>query len=334
MQHKDILVSIIVPIYNVDKYLEQCISSILDQSYTTLEIILIDDGSTDTSAIIIDKFARKDSRVQVIYQKNCGVSSARNTGLQAAGGKYVMFIDPDDWVTNDYVEYLLDLAEENNADMALTIEKYSNYCKKQVKKEVIKIFTAEKCAVYLLCYNMPVAVWSKIYRRSFLDKNGIRFFEDIYIGEDFIFNMLAIQHANKIVLGNRKIYYYRKDNSASATTNFTIEKAENGMKAIELIKNNLIIRTDSIICAWEFANWRTATDMYDQLVLSSVKKEHSASIKKYRKLCREGIRYAFTNPVSKYQRIRAVIIAILPNVVPLLMHLRRICYHVNVGERE
>ena len=116
MQHSDSLISVIVPVYKAEKYLEECVYSILNQSYTNFELILVDDGSPDGCPALCDRFARQDSRVRVIHRKNGGVSASRNTGLAAAGGAYVAFIDDDDYIAPDYLEKLLAAAEESGAD--------------------------------------------------------------------------------------------------------------------------------------------------------------------------------------------------------------------------
>ena len=110
--HED-LVSIIVPVYNVEKFVEKCVKSLMNQTHKNIEIILVDDGSPDHSPEIIDRIAVEDQRVHVIHQQNRGVSAARNAGLQCASGEYVMFVDGDDWVDSDYVSYFLMLVSEN-----------------------------------------------------------------------------------------------------------------------------------------------------------------------------------------------------------------------------
>ncbi|MDQ1143763.1 glycosyltransferase involved in cell wall biosynthesis [Bacillus sp. SORGH_AS 510] len=134
MGKSEIKVSVIVPIYNVEKFLSKCIETIINQSYKNLEIILVDDGSPDRSGEICDEYAAKDKRIKVIHQKNSGVSSARNAGINAATGDYVCFADGDDYLMPDYVEYLMDLAVRNDADISLTTDMFSNYQLNQVKK--------------------------------------------------------------------------------------------------------------------------------------------------------------------------------------------------------
>ena len=121
------LVSIIIPVYNVEKYLERCVNSVIEQSYKNLEIFLIDDGSLDSSGLIADSLANADKRIKVVHQKNKGLSGARNTGIKQATGEWIMFVDSDDYIDLNMVKTLLDLAQDNNADMAASnVEKVSD----------------------------------------------------------------------------------------------------------------------------------------------------------------------------------------------------------------
>ena len=116
---KEELISVIVPIYNVEQYLEKCIESIISQTYKNLQIILIDDGSNDKSGKICNKYAEKDKRVVVIHKENAGVSEARNTGLDNAKGEWITFVDADDWIEEEYCQRLYNLVIETNSDVAL-----------------------------------------------------------------------------------------------------------------------------------------------------------------------------------------------------------------------
>ena len=114
-------VSVIVPVYNVEKYLKQCLDSIVDQTLEDLEIVLVDDGSVDSSGTICDEYAKKDARIKVIHKKNGGLSDARNVAIDIAKGEYITFVDSDDYVTDDYVESLYKLLVENNAQMSIIL---------------------------------------------------------------------------------------------------------------------------------------------------------------------------------------------------------------------
>ncbi len=244
--NNNIKVSVIVPIYNVEKYLEKCIESIINQSYKNLEIILIDDGSPDNSGVIAEAFARKDNRIKVIHQKNSGVSVARNVGIDASTGEYICFADSDDYLMPDYVEYLLNIAIENDVDISITTEMFDNFTKNQTKDNELEILSPSEATVAILCYRIPIGVYCKLFKKSFLG-NEIRFIPELYIGEGFNFNTAAFQQANSIGVGHRKIYYYRRDNPTSATTQFSIDKWENGLTALQIIKKILLSMNPGLI---------------------------------------------------------------------------------------
>ncbi|SDH73809.1 glycosyltransferase family 2 protein [Desulfosporosinus hippei] len=329
MENSEVKVSVIIPIYNVGKFLGKCIETIINQTYYNIEIILVDDGSPDHSGRICDEYAAKDKRIKVIHQKNAGVSSARNAGINAASGDYICFVDGDDYLMPDYVEYLLDLAVRNDADVSLTTEMFSNYNLNQIKKDKMEVYSAEKAAAEILCYNIPVGANNKMFKRSFIG-DKIRFLPNLIIGEGFNFNTAAFQRANIVGVGHRRIYYYRKDNPTSVTTKFSMDNWINGLMAIEVIKNDFIIKTSKLNNAWKYANWRTHSDVYDLMVLASVEKRYPEMYKKCLHVTRTQALFSLRVPTSAKERIRAMIMMVCPRMMPQLMLLRRYLYHVDV----
>ena len=126
-----------MPIYNVEPFLEKCVDSILAQTWNFIEIILVDDGSTDNSGFICDQMQQKDDRVKVLHKSNGGVSAARNSGIEMASGGFICFVDGDDYVMLDYIEYMMEQIIKNSADIALTTQMFGNFDEKQVKKDEI-----------------------------------------------------------------------------------------------------------------------------------------------------------------------------------------------------
>lgn len=325
------LVSIIVPIYNVDKYIEKCVNSICNQSYKNIEIILVDDGSKDMSGSIIDELAKNDNRIKVVHKKNSGVSSARNVGIEKSQGKYICFVDGDDYIKSDYVEYLLKLLLKNDADISLTRKMFSNFDNKQTKNDTTLIFSGERAAIDILTYNIPIGVYCKMFKKSLLSKYNIRFREDIYIGEGFNFNVDAFQRSKKVAVGHRKTYYYRRDNETSATTKFSKEKWENGLYAIDNIENNLIIRSEEMVSAVNFARWRTNVDIYSLLETSYSKNKYKDFYKQVKKYGRKYFYYAFINKTTgKREKIRALMMFLYPKSIPRMVMLRRRKYTVDI----
>lgn len=221
------LISIIIPVYNVEKYLEKCIQSITQQTYTNLEIILIDDGSSDSSGRICDEFAKNDSRIKVIHKTNEGVSKARNVGIDNATGQYIVFVDSDDYVAKNYISVLYEDLIENNADISICgtcdcfngeIVRYSiPYIQKVNSQEALRLLLDEKI---FFC-----VVWAKLYKKELFEK--YRFNEKTVIAEDLEIIYKIISDANYVFINtNEKMYYYqiRKDSATTEEFNSDWEK--------------------------------------------------------------------------------------------------------------
>ena len=166
-------ISIIVPFYNVEKYAPKCIESIINQTYTNLEIILVDDGSPDTCGKICDDYALKDGRIKVIHKKNAGLSDARNVGIKEATGKYIGFVDGDDYIEKDMYKYLYNLIKENNADISIcgVEEVYEDGSIQDEKaKESIEILSKEDAIKELLLdKKVRSHAWDKLYKRELFE---------------------------------------------------------------------------------------------------------------------------------------------------------------------
>lgn len=208
------MVSIIVPVYNVAPFLEQCIQSIVSQSYPDFECILVDDGSSDGSEKICDQWKTKDNRIKVIHQTNQGVSSARNHGLSVAKGEYIAFIDSDDWVEYDYLEILMSKMNYKDCDLSvggmtanykdgsIKISSYKD-CRIEISSKESSDFI-EVESLYLLFG--PVI---KIYKKIIIDQFKIQFDSNLSYGEDLLFNYEYLLHIKTIYTTKMKHYHYR-----------------------------------------------------------------------------------------------------------------------------
>lgn len=243
------LISFIVPCYNVGEYVEKCIRSIMDQKYQNIEIIPINDGSNDCTPQILEMLSHEDNRIKVIHKLNEGVSAARNSGLELAHGDYVVFVDGDDYLSADYSNYMLHLANIDDADVVLSKNCYIQYDQNQIITDHIETITAAKATILLLSPRIMVGCWNKMYRKDFLDRNNIRFSTTLFYGEGLHFITKASQLANKVTVGELRVYYYRKNNNASATMKYNIQNHYNGEIAIERIKNELICKDPEILDA-------------------------------------------------------------------------------------
>lgn len=240
------LVSVIVPAYNVEKYIEKCLSSISGQTYRNLEILVVDDGAKDRSGELADRAAERDARIRVIHQTNAGVSAARNRGIDEARGEYIVFVDGDDYLAPDYVEYMLALVKETGADYCLSKRCFTKEGEAQTRDEQVEMLPPTDATALLLSPEVIVGCWDKIYKKSWLDENNLRFSTELFYGEGLSFITTAAQLANCVGVGNRKVYYYRRNNQTSATTVFDIAKIYNGEKSIKLIEEKLHLQSPKV----------------------------------------------------------------------------------------
>lgn len=205
------LISVIIPIYNVEKYLNKCIDSIINQTYINIEIILINDGSTDNCGDICEEYKKMDNRIVVIHSKNKGVSSARNIGLEISKGKYILFVDSDDWLERDMIKELYNNLIKTKSQISICNyyeiingNKYSN------NLNIKESFNTEKFIEYAFDENyFRGYLWNKLFSRNIIfDENSlfIKFDENIHICEDLLFSFKVAQNANKICYIDKKLY--------------------------------------------------------------------------------------------------------------------------------
>lgn len=238
-------ISIIIPVYNVEKYLRKCLESITNQTFKDIEIICVDDGSTDNSLNILNELAQKDNRIKVISKLNGGHFSARHRGIEASSGEYILFVDSDDWIDTTLIEKAYKIITDTNTDVlifgAYTVKKNSisngMYSVNKIpKKFKNKILTLEdyKNIIFKLC---PTA-WSKLYRKDFLTDNNIRF-QEIEHGEDQLFYIHTMLMAKNIYILDKNLYYYVKNREGSLTNNSmksSISPIENFYAAEKLLQ--------------------------------------------------------------------------------------------------
>lgn len=214
----DILVSIIVPIYNVEAYLSKCVNSILRQTHKNIEVLLIDDGSTDKSPKICDRYQKKDDRVKVVHCKNGGVSAARNIGIDMAQGEYIVFVDSDDWLPKDAIENLVRGIEKNDADFCYGAIKEINLIENRLSNFVPDLCVRNGAATMIpLIENMNKGPCGKIYKKSLIYEHNIYFCQDIRYAEDAIFVFQYLQKCNVYCSIPNTVYHYNRIvlNSAS-----------------------------------------------------------------------------------------------------------------------
>lgn len=261
------LITVIVPVYKVEKYLNRCVDSILAQTYTNFECILVDDGSPDKSPVICDEYAKKDNRVRVIHKVNGGVSSARNAGLDAAKGEWVCFVDSDDWVEKNYLEVMTSAAGKYKCDLVVCgineqlksgkFIKRSYFSKNYLCKshsEVLKIFCfLRKKPENVSSLHSP---FNKLYKSSLL--NGVRFRTDIKMGEDYLFNLAYFDTDGSMFLLSECLYNYCF-NESSATNVITEKNFFDNLTIVEetyrFYEKNALKKTSADDFAAIMTNW-------------------------------------------------------------------------------
>lgn len=230
------LISVVVPIYNTDKYLEDCIKSIQRQTYTNLEIILVNDGSTDKSKEICYHYANLDSRILILNQPNLGVSSARNSGIMIAKGDYIGFVDSDDYIEEKMYEAMLNIIVRDNSDLCTLINFTVNpHSENKVKGlNVINNQIAIK-SIFLLEY--PTSLWAYLYSKKAID--NVQLDSSIHFFEDFLFNFEVLQKVNKISLCHENYYIYRQ-NELGANAQPINEKKMTCLNIYKIIESSFL----------------------------------------------------------------------------------------------
>lgn len=264
-----IKISVIVPVYNVERHIRRCVKSILNQTYSNLEIILVDDGSTDESGTICNHFF--DSRVIVLHQKNAGVSAARNAGIDCATGEYIGFVDADDYIEPQMYSSMLELITENTADIAIcgysVIDGYnsSNENSDFSALKQVFIYNSDEALNQMFCKRTVGGfLWNKLYnKRLFKKPYMIRLDESIDVFEDVLANLQCFQISNKIVYSQKRLYnYLMRDESAMhnicCKSNTAINACDKMLslvqeKDIEIVQAFKAITLWTMVRRWEAA---------------------------------------------------------------------------------
>ncbi|KEZ50329.1 glycosyltransferase [Metabacillus indicus] len=276
-------ISVIIPVYNAEKYLEACIESLLNQTLKECEFIFVNDGSTDRSRKIIEEKLKTSKQIKLINQKNNGVSSARNNGLEIAKGEYVGFVDADDFIEEEFYETLYKQAIINQSD--IIISNYISYRKGEEKVicNPLKLDTIyqkkdilNEILPYLIESDQLNSIWNKVYKRDIIQHNNILFPNNLSLGEDGIFNILYLNHANSLKYINYSGYYYRNvEGSATRNiitkdyfkreldiyNNVLVNELNIDKKTIKLLKSKKLVR-NSISLIHEYFSPNNKMNLY------------------------------------------------------------------------
>lgn len=223
------LVSIIIPVYNAEKTIDRCINSVLNQTYKNFELILLDDGSTDTTGELCDAYAGRDKRIRVVHKKNSGVSDTRNQGIAMAEGEYLQFLDSDDWITSNATEIFMRTAKENACDMVIA-DFYRVVGERVSQKGAIdKEGIIDRNGYAANMMQKPAdfyygVLWNKLYKRSIIETYGIKMDTSISWCEDFLFNMEYVRHVRNVYVRKIPVYYYVKTKGSLVTQGLSVKK--------------------------------------------------------------------------------------------------------------
>lgn len=221
------LISIIMPIYNAEKYVCETINSILNQSFNNFEVILVNDGSVDRSGQICDEYSKKDTRIRVFHIENNGPGNARNYGISLAKGEYIQFVDSDDELARDMLEQLINCITNEPSDIVVCGVKKMNFLKQEtihsLSTRVSLDRDIKKDFIKLLKMGLAFAPWNKLYKKEIIDKYKIKFNNELRLGEDALFNIDYFSKANKVYIFEKPLYIYFQRTS-SLTNKYNNEK--------------------------------------------------------------------------------------------------------------
>ncbi len=279
------LVTVIIPIYNVEDYLEKCVESVLNQTYKNIEIILVDDGATDRSGMVCDELQARDNRIKVIHKANGGLADARNAAINVMTGEYVTCIDSDDWVSEDYISYLLSLLLDNDCDISMVqLKKIYKVTDEfdQVEEKVEIINKVNAIEFYLYQKKFTASAHCKMYKSSILQE--IRYPKGMYY-EDMAVICQLLDMSDRVAVSNQQKYYYFQRETSIMGESFNEKK----MHRIKIAKDIFIfikIKYPELIDAAKFRIFLAAAQTYREI---PYKDEYAsyidvawADIKKYR----------------------------------------------------
>ncbi|MBQ9221984.1 glycosyltransferase family A protein [Succinivibrio sp.] len=319
------LISIIVPVYNSEKYIKKCIESILSQTVTDFELIILNDGSTDHSLDVISSF--EDNRIVLINKKNTGVANTRNEGIFVAKGDFITFVDSDDWVSDDYLEHLLMLQGINDSDMCMTSKVYMS--KSDIKSQKTNNFKIDllspiDATAFLLSPKHIVGCWNKLYKKEFLKKNKIIQNESLYSGEGLNFSIKCAQYSNSVTVSNKKIYFYRKNVENSATSKLDLNMVLNNLLSLEIIKSELVFSNEHVLSMFRLFFVNLLFTGFFIIDYSCYKEEYRALYKKWKKdLYSNGGCLLLSKYVSVRFKLKIILGMLTPHIVTTLTYIKR-----------
>ncbi len=251
MNQESPVVSVIIPVFNIEAYLPQCLESLTAQSFRNFEILCVDDASSDNSANVVRVYQKQDSRIRLLQQEHAGVSAARNLGIRQARGTYFLFFDGDDWAEPDMLASLVSAAESDRADIAVCSAYVECDCEDQIRRRLESLKKSltvcgmlweageDTCDVWTVL-ELPGSwpfVWNKLIRGDLVREQNILFSEKLQLGEDGLFLQILFQYARKVRFIQPALYHYRYQRKASATVRLFQEQQIRFSQHVEILRN-------------------------------------------------------------------------------------------------
>lgn len=308
-------VSIIVGIYNSEKFLRKGLESIRVQTWTNIEVLLMDDGSPDNSGAICDEYAAMDKRFIPIHKTNSGVCDSRNKGLDIATGDFVCFMDGDDWLSPDFVEYMMSIIHKTNTQMALSDHLFTTRNQEQIACDEVESRDYSRVASDIIYLKMVLGPWNKLYSMELIKKYNIRF-PSHWFGETLHFANTIAYYSNKVGVGHRKVYNYRLNNADSGTTKFDVKTRLLSLDNVLNLRNCLFAKNKEIKNAIE---WHVYDNYFLLLlcIIASDSKEQYATeyLEAQKYLKRNWLKTLIRSEVDLKRKALIVLEAFAPTII-------------------
>lgn len=319
------LISIIIPVYNVEDYLDRCLKSIVSQEYSNLEIILINDGSVDNSGKICDEWAKADKRIKVIHQNNKGVSAARNAGLDIAKGELIGFVDPDDDISTDMYSSMIENMKKNNADVVAcgVSEVFLDGSERIYRKEdkPIKLNKNETIKkALMLSDDIGGVVWDKLWKRTVID--AVRFNRSLSIAEDRLFCISALLNS-KVFYRDFKPKYYCIKREKSVTQSEFSKKNFDVVYSAKIVYENVISEAEYYLKEANFHIVRSCMDVTHEMFSANKQKEYEVEYKSILKLLNKISIKKLPLEIGMGFKLKALMLRELPNVYVRLWRMKK-----------
>lgn len=275
------MISVIVPVYNVEKYLDKCVESIVNQTYKELEIILVDDGSTDNCPAMCDNWAKKDNRIKVIHKENGGVSSARNIGLDNVTGEYIGFVDSDDYLEPNMYELLIENLTVTNSDISVCSTFLVNE-NNDIKADNIfesQVLNQEE-AVKFLSYKMNNSLWNKLFKKEAFE--GCKFEEGHTFGEDHLILLQVLKNVNRVSFISDSLYYYVQRSNSTTGSKFS-KRSFDQVYMKDALYNYVKENYSYVSEYYRKLSFTARENMCRKIILSNAEREFAKELNEYKK---------------------------------------------------